>query len=112
MTSYPTDFLAKVDAILKINLANENFSIEQLSQSIGYSYTHTYRKIQEATGSSPSIYFRNKRLDKACQLLKATDLTINQIAFQVGFKTQSYFSAKFSEYMGCSPKHYRKKGGF
>lgn len=109
MASVQTDFLARVDSIVESNLANENFNIEQLSKALEISYTHTYRKIQVATGWSPSVYIRNKRLDKASQYLIETDLTINQIAFSVGFKTQSYFSTKFSEYKGCSPRKYRSR---
>ena len=111
MTSPSTDFLVKIDDIINSCLSDKDFNIQQLAKEVGYSYTHTYRRLQTATGLSPSVYIRNKRLDSACQFLINTDLTINQIAFQVGFKTQSYFSAKFSEYMGCSPKYYREKGG-
>jgi len=98
MTGIFTDILARVDAIIQSNLSNENFTVELLSKELKYSYTHTYRIIQEASDLTPSKYIRHIRLNQACHYLKETDLTINQVAFKVGFKTQSYFSAKFSEY--------------
>jgi len=109
MITTPTAFLVKVDAILESYLPEETFTINQLAKKLGFSYSHTHRKIKNATGLSPSVYIRNKRLDNASRLLIHTDLTINQIAAQVGFTTQSYFSAKFSEYKNCSPKQYRKR---
>lgn len=109
MNTSQTNFLTSVNAVIENNLDNVNFTIEQLAAELQYSYIQTYRKIQGATGCSPSIYIRQIRLNRACQLLVKTDLTINQIAFLVGFKTQSYFSAKFSEYKGISPTQYRKQ---
>ncbi len=100
--------MARVDSIIETNLSNENFSVEILATQLSYSYTQTYRKIQQNTKLTPSIYIRNKRLHKSCLYLKQTDLSIYQISRLVGFRTQSYFATKFSECYGVSPNKFRK----
>ena len=102
-------FMARVDSIIETNLSNENFSVEILANQLSYSYTQTYRKIQQNTKLTPSIYIRNKRLSKSCSYLTQTDLTIYEISKLVGFRTQSYFSTKFLECYGLTPNKFRKK---
>ena len=102
-------FMDKVDTIIETNLSDISFSVKELVKQLDYSYTQTYRKIQQNTKLTPSIYIRNKRLHKSCSYLKQTDYTIYQISQKVGFRTQSYFSTKFLEYYGLPPKDYRKK---
>ena len=43
----------------------------------------------------------------ACQLLKTTDLPINNIATDIGFNSSKYFSTAFKQAMGVSPREYR-----
>jgi two-component system response regulator YesN len=50
------------------------------------------------------------RMKRAIQLLNATELTIHDIAGQVGYLTQHYFSTSFKKHMGISPNQYRRGG--
>jgi len=102
-------FLEKTDNIINSNLSNENFSIDFLCRELTTSYSHTYRKIQQATGLSPSRYVCQKRLEMACQLLVETTWNMSEIAFRVGFNTQAYFSRCFVAFFGYPPLQYRKK---
>ena len=47
-------------------------------------------------------------MEKAAQLLQETDLNINQIASEVGYESQSKFSAAFKECFSLSPLEYKK----
>jgi len=104
-----TNFLQRLDSIIADHLPDEAFTIETLCQELMISYTHTYRLVQQATGLSPSMYICQKRLEKACDYLVNTDWSMSEIAFRVGFNTQSYFSKCFSEAYGCPPLRYRKR---
>lgn len=108
MTDIPKRFMERVDIIIENNIQNEYFSIENLHRELALSYAHTYRKIKEATGLTPSVYIRIKRLERACFLLKNTDLNITEIADKVGFNTHNYFSKCFSIHFGCTPKAFRR----
>ena len=60
-------------------------------------------------GVTVTEWIRNHRINKACQLLETTDLTIQQIALSVGVENQLYFSKVFKKIKGVSPTEYRKK---
>lgn len=109
MSDLPPTFLTRLDTIIGDNLHDEDFSIETLCKELSISYSHTYRKIRQATGLSPSMYLCKKRLEKACELLKQTELNIGEIAFRVGFNTQAYFSKCFSDEYDCPPLRFRKR---
>ena len=66
-----------------------------------------YRKLKALTGKSTAIYIRSIRLAQAYELLRQTDMTVSEIAYEVGFKNTAYFSRCFSEQYGKSPKYIR-----
>ncbi len=101
--------MKRLDESIANNLANENFSIEDLSKLLLLSYSHTYRLIKAKTNLTPSMYLRQKRLVFACHLIEKTELNLTEIAYRSGFSTLSYFSQSFSEDYGYSPSQYRKK---
>ncbi len=109
MSEVSLTFLNRLDTIIADNLHDEGFSIETLCKELAISYSHTYRKIRQETGVTPSMYVCKKRLEYACELLITTELNINEIAYQVGFNTQAYFSKCFSDGYGCAPLRFRKK---
>lgn len=111
MLDLPPTSLNLLDTVINDNLKDEDFSIELLCKELVISYTHTYRKIRQKTGLSPSMYVCRKRLELACQLLTSTKMSIGNIAFRVGFNTQTYFSKCFSEVYGCTPLRFRKQLG-
>lgn len=102
-----SNFIEKVDSVIADNFHDVAFSIEALAKQVTYSYPHTYRKIKEETGLTPSVYIRRKRLERACYLLAETDLNISEIAYRVGFNTQAYFSKCFVLEYGFPPTVYK-----
>ena len=55
----------------------------------------------------PIDYFLHLKMQKACQLLFSQDMKIKQVALQLGYEDQYYFSRIFKKYMGMSPEQYR-----
>jgi transcriptional regulator GlxA family with amidase domain len=53
---------------------------------------------------SPSDFIRTYRLQKAKSLLATSDLTVSEVAWQVGYKDVSHFSRSFHELFGFSPE--------
>jgi AraC-like DNA-binding protein len=58
---------------------------------------------------SPVQYLTRFRLEQSLKLLGSTELSVQEIARQVGFGTGSYFTEKFREEMQCTPTEYRRK---
>jgi len=107
--SSPKDnnFLDKVHDIVMSNINDEKFGVQKLASLIGLSTSQTLRKIKAKTGKSVSQYIRELRLSKAASLIKETDLTIAEIAFKVGFSSQSYFNKVFRKFYGITPGEYK-----
>ena len=64
--------------------------------------------IKEKSGSSASYWIVQMVITEAKQLLESSDLSIKEIAAQLNFPTQSFFGKYFKQYVGMSPKDYRK----
>ena len=68
-----------------------------------------YTKLLQLTGLSPVEYIRNFRLDKAAVLMQKSNMTIAEIAYQVGFTTPNYFTKAFKNKFNMLPSEYITK---
>ncbi|WP_217560848.1 AraC family transcriptional regulator [Paenibacillus sp. GbtcB18] len=86
----------------------EDISIESMAEALGYNRAYLSRLFREHTGQTPVSFLSKLRVDKARQLLRERlELTIEQIAFSVGFRDPLYFSKQFRRWYGLSPTDYR-----
>ncbi|KAA3640383.1 MAG: AraC family transcriptional regulator [Bacteroidetes bacterium] len=85
----------------------ENLNLEELAFLTGMSLSSFKRKFKSIYGTSPTKYFISKRLEKAQNLIKTTDLRISDIAYDCGFTDTSYFSKTFKNYYNISPSDLR-----
>lgn len=92
---------------LKENIENR-ISLQNIIDYTGYSQSHLSALFKKHTGMSPLAYFNRLKIERACQLLKDTDLKVNQICLKLGIDDQYYFSRLFSKAMGISPTAYRE----
>jgi len=87
-------------------------SNKQLASTAGMSVNAYARLFKEQTGYSPRKYLRRMRVEKSCNLLHHSDLSIEQIASACGFSDRYYFTRVFSNTMEASPGEYRKNSIF
>lgn len=99
-------FLRKMHAILESNHARTEFSVEELSEQIGLSRVHLYRKVKALTTLSPSDYINKFRLHKSLALLEEQGGNISGVSMDVGFSSPAYFTKKFREEFGKTPSEY------
>jgi AraC family transcriptional regulator of arabinose operon len=103
--SFANDLL-KVLKYIEDNLSKD-ITIEQLSNIIHFHPNYFIRFFRDHMGCSPIQYINRMRLEKAKNLLKATNLSIKEITDLTGFNDASYFSKKFKKDIGLSPLEYR-----
>jgi AraC-like DNA-binding protein len=95
--------------MVEANMAKPEFSVEELSRELGMSRVHLYKKLLALTGKSPIEFIRIIRLQRAAQLLEKSQLTVSEIAYQVGFNNPKYFSKYFKDHYNMLPSAYPKK---
>ena len=107
--SYQGKFIEQAEAFILENIANEQFGVSELADLMHMSRSNLLRKIKKQTQLSASQFIRQIRLQKGMELLQKTELTISEIAYQVGFSNNSYFTKCFREHYGFSPGESRKE---
>ncbi|NQX61066.1 AraC family transcriptional regulator [Paenibacillus qinlingensis] len=90
---------------------NSHITIEDLAGVAGISVDHFYKFFKQISGESPVTYVNRHRIRMASNLLKYTDLSVLDIALQIGFDNVSYFIKTFKKYTGFTPRVWRKKNG-
>jgi AraC-like DNA-binding protein len=85
----------------------DEFSLEDLAGRMGLSPAYFSRLFHEKTGRPLFEFINSIRIQKACQLLKRTDLPIIEIAYAVGYNNLSFFNRYFRKLMRLSPREYK-----
>lgn len=85
----------------------EDLSVKQVAEQVNLSATYFSRLFKKETGHSFVYYVTFVKLQRAIWLLRHTNLTIEQIAEELGFNTPNYFSCIFKKYAGLTPSEYR-----
>ncbi|OEK08804.1 hypothetical protein A8C32_00580 [Flavivirga aquatica] len=102
-------FLKKAMKIVEENLSNTEFNVNSFIEKMYMSQSVLYRKIKVLTGQSISEFIRSIRLKKASQLLSQTNMTISDIAYDIGFNDLKYFRKCFKNTFNQTPSLYRKQ---
>lgn len=87
---------------------DQNLTLDQIAAKFNYSKSYLHAKFKTKTGYSIMVFFNLKKVQKACEYLNYTDLSIKEISFKTGFEDPLYFSRIFKNYMGKSPRNYKK----
>lgn len=104
-------FVNKLNQIIKTNIDNPDFSVENLADLLNISRIQLYRKIKAMFDVNVSDYISNIRLEQAKSMLQNPELTISEIAYKTGFSSPNYFSTVFKNKFGVSPNVFRKSVG-
>ncbi|MCR8644628.1 bifunctional transcriptional activator/DNA repair enzyme AdaA [Paenibacillus sp. N1-5-1-14] len=91
------------------NHFHENLSLEKLADHCHGSPYHLHRVFKQVTGLTPVNYIQQLRINKACELLDHSNLSIAEIAEQVGIPNTPYFITLFKKKTGLTPAAYRDK---
>lgn len=106
LSSVETNYGERIVHYLKENY-REEIVLEDMAKQIGISYSYMRKIVYELTGKSVIDYLNQLRIQKAKQLLMETDLTIKQIASEVGYYNLQSFNRFFRKYEGMPPSSYR-----
>ena len=101
---YSTDLEEAIHA----RLADSQLTLKDLAYQLGFSASYLSVLIKKKLGLPFQDYLIQERMKKAQLLLLTTDLKIYEIADQVGFEDMNYFSQRFKQVVGVTPRQYKK----
>ena len=92
--------------VIEANLFSQ-LTIEQLAEQNNLSVSSFKREFTKIYNDSPGSYIKNKRLERAAELLLVSDQRITDIAFDCGFNDLANFTKSFSDKYNVTPTYYR-----
>lgn len=100
--------LEQAEKIILKHLDNAEFSIVDFANEMNLSRSKLFKKIKGITGQTPNDLILSTRLKKAAQMLTdpENDLTVSEVAYEVGYRDPHYFSKSFRSHFGVSPTKY------
>ncbi|NND35021.1 MAG: helix-turn-helix domain-containing protein [Saprospiraceae bacterium] len=102
--TYEQHFLEKAIKIVEDHLDDSSFKVSDLAQKINYSSRQLGRVLKKLTGLSSVEFILELRLQKAYRLIKERKFgTINEVRYEVGIESASYFTTAFKERFGMNP---------
>lgn len=103
------DFYNRFLEIFRAEMGNSALGIEEIASKMGLERTQFYRKIKALTNFAPVELMRNLRLKQARLLIRTTDKTMSEIAYETGFSSPAYFTRCYREAYAETPTETRTK---
>ena len=93
------------------NDGDQRFNLsEVLSSSLHKDYSYLSNLFSEVEGITIEKYFINQKIEKAKELLVYDELSLGEIAFQLGYSSVAHLSSQFKKVTGLTPSHFKKLG--
>ncbi|HET7901945.1 MAG TPA: helix-turn-helix transcriptional regulator [Candidatus Nanopelagicales bacterium] len=87
----------------------EPLDLAALAAVAGLSRYHFQRLFLATYGVSPAAYVSQRRIERAQDLLRATNLTVTEVCHAVGFASLGSFSSRFRDLVGCTPSEFQRR---
>ncbi len=104
-----SEFYNRFLKIFTEEMGNSELGIDEIASRMGLERTQLYRKIKALTNFSPVELIRNLRLKQGRHLVKTTEKSVSEIAYETGFSTPAYFTRCYREAFGETPTETRTK---
>ena len=102
-------FLEKMDKLIYENLSNDELSAKFLTDHLAMSRASLYNKVKALTGMGVNDYINRIRIERSVYLLTNTNMSINEISYEVGFSYPRYFSTSFKQMKGMTPTRFKEE---
>lgn len=86
----------------------EQITVGDVAKHIGIDRSHFSRTFSQTVGVSPMSYLQKLRMDRGCELLRGTSLSVTEIALTIGYPDLYSFTRAFRNRFGMSPKAFRE----
>lgn len=105
LNEFDNEFIVRINQLIDDNIDNSEFSIADITRELGISRSLLHIKMKTFFNSSMTDYIKQRRMTKACELLKEGN-NVSETAYKIGFSDPNYFSKVFRKSFGMSPSEY------
>jgi two-component system, response regulator YesN len=102
-------FLSEVRQKIDNEFSDDDISLKTLAKSVNVSPSYLSTTFKQHYHKTISKYLIEKRLNKAMELMRTTNMSISDISSSVGYLDANYFSVLFKKRVGKTPREYRKE---
>lgn len=88
---------------------SEPLDLAEVANVAGFSKFHFHRLFSSTYGVTPATYLTQRRIERAQDLLRATNLTVTEVCFAVGYSSLGSFSSRFSDLVGETPSQFQQR---
>ncbi|MCS3703682.1 hybrid sensor histidine kinase/response regulator transcription factor [Salinibacter ruber] len=99
-------FVEEVIEAVRERLSDPGLTVSQIADAVALSRRQLTRRLKDAVGQTPAAFLRERRIERAKELLAEAPETIAEVAYAVGFRSPSSFSKTFREQVGHTPSEY------
>jgi len=103
---HPDELITQIQFWMRTNLSS-TLSLTELASQFGISHRTFSRRFKSATGVKASHYWQKVRVETVKDLLSSSNLSIQEIAFQVGYQDQGQLTRLFKKQLKLTPRDYR-----
>jgi len=109
ITSQDDLFIKQVEDLVRENIDNSDFLVEDLISLMGMSRTVFVKKIKSLTGLTPLEYVRNVKIRYAAILIDSNKYSIKEVSYMIGINDTKYFTQSFKRVFGMTPSEYKNR---
>lgn len=101
--------VSRAEEYVRENFRDPNLSLISVAKYVGLSPAHFSTVFSQTIGTPLIAYLNERRVERAKELLTATNMRLSAIAMDVGYNDPNYFSHVFRKSTGVTPKEYRNR---
>ncbi|MDP4276491.1 MAG: two-component regulator propeller domain-containing protein [Bacteroidota bacterium] len=99
-------FMEEMTALIKNNISDPSLDVTFVVKHMGMSRSLLHLKLKSLVGYSTTEFIRSVRLREAVKLISSGRCNISEAAYETGFSSPTYFTRRFKEHYGKSPREY------
>ena len=108
MSADDRQFLIRVSDFVHANMKSRKITNDLIAQELCMSRNAFARRLAAVSGETPNSYITRIKMEKAVRLLRDTNLSVKEIAYECGFDESNYFIHVFRQTYGSTPQQFRQ----
>ena len=108
MSAADRQFLIRVSDFVHTNMKSRKITNDLIAQEMCMSRNAFSRRLAAISGETPNSYITRIKMEKAVRLLRDTNLSVKEVAYECGFDESNYFIHVFRQMYGSTPQQFRQ----